>query len=255
MTINKIRRKFGFNADRSGIMSRYLNEEKNWFEHLNNTKDFILKNISGKNKDICLIIGSGWCLDVPVVQLSEIFKKVILADIIHPRQIEHKFRNFPGIEFITLDLTGILKPLLTYKKEKTEKQNLYTFLNKQNKVSFIEQINPDFVVSANILSQIAYFPSEYIKRYKLASENELLKIQEMIEKRHLDMLPEKKSILITDFFELEYNFSGQVIKEKNRLSFSLPKEKIIKEWTWDFDLSGNYYTGNPVKFKVAALQV
>ncbi len=95
MTISKLRRKFGLNSDHGGIMTRFLNEEKNWFEHLNNTKKFILENATEKDGGICLIIGSGWCLDVPFEEVSKKFTKIILADIIHPRQIEHKIKKNP----------------------------------------------------------------------------------------------------------------------------------------------------------------
>ena len=255
MIISKLRRKFGFNADHAGIMTRYTNEEKNWFEHLNNTKNFILESAKGKSEGICLIIGSGWCLDVPFEELSKRFSKVILADIIHPRQIEHKIERFTNIELLTIDVFGFLEPLFRYRKDKNKNKNLYDFLKEQTENSFIENIKPDFVVSVNILSQLTYFPVEYIKRYKLASEIDRSLIRKMIEKRHLEILPKGKSAITTDYYELEYNFEGKLIYEQDRLSVVLPKEKIVKEWIWDFDLSGNYHTGNCVKFKVAALQV
>jgi len=255
MTINKLRRKFGFGSDHAGIISRYLNEEKNWFEHLNNTKRIILENTHEKNKNICMIIGSGWCLDVPAEELSKMFNKVFLVDIIHPRQVVHKMKKFPNVEFLTLDISGFLEPLYQYKRTYQRNVYLYELLNKHDEISFIKKYNPDFVVSVNILSQLAFFPDKYIERYGLSSKKEQSLIRELIEKRHLEILPEGKSVLITDYYESEYNLNGNFIRGRERLSVPLPKEKIIKEWVWDFDLSGNYYTGNPVKFKVAALQV
>jgi len=253
MLISKLRRKFGFISDHSGIISRYFNEEKNWFEHLNNTKKIILENTQGKNN--CLIIGSGWCLDVPVVELSKIYNKVFLADIIHPGQVVHKMKRFPNIEFLTLDVSGILELLYQYKKNNEKNLSLYEFLQKYIGISFVNKYKPDFVVSVNILSQLAFFPDKYIEKYGLTSKKEQFLIRELIEKKHLEILPEGKSVLITDYYESEYSLNGNFINGHERLSVSLPKEKIIKEWVWDFDLSGNYYTGNPVRFKVAALQV
>lgn len=253
MTINKLRRKFGFNRDNIGIISRYIIEKEKWYLHIYNTKKIILENTRNKNKDICLIVGSGWCIDVPVHELSKIFKKVILVDIVHPKQTVHKMKNFFNVEFVTKDISGILEQLIEYKNNKN--QNLYNFLRKQNEFFFIKNINPDFVVSVNILSQIAYFPLRYIKRFKLAPETELIAIQKFIEQKHLEMLPKGESLLISDYYEEEFLPDGKLINEKSRIAVQLPREKIIKEWIWDFDLTGNYYTGNPVKFKVVALQV
>ncbi len=148
-----------------------------------------------------------------------------------------------------------MAPVFSYKKGKNKNKTLYYFLKEQTENLFIEKIKPDFVVSVNILSQIAYFPLEYIKKYNLASEEEQILIRKMIEKKHFEMLPKGKSVLITDYYEQEFNFDGKLMYEQNRLSVVLPKENIVKEWIWDFDLSGNYHTGTSVKFKVAALQV
>jgi len=250
----KLKRKFGFVKDNIGIMSRYSEEKKNWKEHLNNTERFITEHVTEYKNGLCLILGSGWCLDVPVEELSEKFDKVIFADVIHPRQIKHKVEKIPNIELLTIDISGILEPLYLYKKQKLN-ENLYEYLKKHVEIKIFDKLNPDFVASVNLLSQLSYFSTEYINMHNLASLNEQVLIKNFIEENHIEILPEGKSVLITDYYAQEYNFKGQLINEQNRLSISLPSDKIKKEWIWDFDLSGNYHTGNPVKFKVAALQV
>ncbi len=255
LKISKIKRAFGFNSDNSGIMTRYLEESLNWKQHLHNTKDFILKNAEGKEKNTCLILGSGWCLDVPVTELSEIFNTVILADIIHPRQVEHKFAEIPNVSFLTVDITGILEPLYFYHKRFRYKVNFKEYISGAEFQNFIQKINPDYIVSVNILSQLSYFPVKFIIKHHLANTNDQQNFKKAVENNHLNILPAGKSVLITDYYEYEYGINDIILNKKNRLSVSLSEKKIQKEWIWNFDLSGNYYTGNPVKFKVAALQV
>ncbi len=253
--INKIKRIYGFHSDNSGIMTRYQNEVLNWQQHLQNTKSFISASAAGKKNGTCLILGSGWCLDVPVKELAENFDTVILADIIHPRQVEHKYKKYSNVSFLTVDVTQILEPLYFYKSKDKRYHDFENDFNLLQSKDFINDINPDYTVSANILSQLAYFPIQFIKKHHLFNEIEQDKFKELLEKFHLTSLPKGKSVVITDYYEYEYGMNGNLMNEKSRLSIPLEKEKIQKEWYWDFDLSGNYYTGNPVKFKVAALQV
>ena len=41
-TIKKLRKTFGFNKDREGLITRYLHEKHNWQKHIENTKKYIL---------------------------------------------------------------------------------------------------------------------------------------------------------------------------------------------------------------------
>ncbi len=153
---NKLRRKFGFSADNAGIMSRYLYEEENWNSHLQNTKEFILNNAADKQKDLCMILGSGWCLDIPLQELADMFKQLILVDIVHPRQILNKKKTMPGLEFMTLDISGCLELIYSRKKELQKTNDLIAELRKVNKTLNLFDTNPDYVVSANILTRIIH---------------------------------------------------------------------------------------------------
>ncbi len=256
INFKKIRRKFGFNSDSNGIIKRYMNEQKNWESHIKNTKDFIVRNAQDKKKNLCVVLGSGWCLDIPLEFLSQNFEKVILSDLIHPPQIIHKYSKLKNIEFITYDISQVLNPILQFRKnKKNNKDDLISFIQNSVKEPFLKNYKPDYVISANVLSQIAWFPSEFIRKNKLCNETELKKVKKYIEEIHLRLLPENKSVLISDYFQYEYNSKSEIINEENRINISLRNKQKIKEWVWDFDLSGNFETGNPVKFKVVALRV
>lgn len=252
LTEKKLSKLFGLNKDREGIITRYLNEKQNWETHLNNTKNYILNSAKNKDNGTAIILGSGWWLDLPYTELSEIFKKLILVDISHPNQIKHKAKQFPNIELITADISGTLKSI--YEINKGNK-SINDFSIDANNFSLNKNIIPDFVVSLNLLNQLSYFPKQYLLQNELISEIEVVDIVKRIEQAHIKNLPKGKSCLIADFFQYEYDNKNNLVKETIRTATQLPSNPSRKEWIWDFDLSGNFINNRNVKFKVAAIQV
>lgn len=247
--IKKIRRRFGFNKDKEGLITRYLQEKEHWQTHIDNTKRFILEKAETKKKDLCVVLGSGWLLDIPVIELSDMFRKVILTDISHPAQILHKYRKYNNIEFTVSDITGILSLISKRNYNSKELSELESLLI-PNKFD----TEADYVISANILSQLSFFPKAHLKKTDFDNEEEINDFVKKIEKSHIDNLPKNKSCLITEYYQYIYDMNDNVLSEGNRLSIELPK-KIEDEWLWDFDLSGNYKINKKLRFKVAALQV
>lgn len=248
-TVKKIRRKFGFNKDREGIITRYIQEEQNWQSHIDRTKSFILDTAETKKKDLCIVLGSGWLLDIPILELSEMFNEVQLFDISHPAQILHKYRTYDNIKFVDSDITGALSLIL--------KRNYHSkHLSEISKIidSMPYDTKADYVISANILSQLSFFPDDYLKKKDFDDDEEIKEFIKTIEQNHIDNLPKNNSCLISDYYQYIYDNNDNLLFEENRLLIELPK-KIHKEWIWDFDLSGNYKPNKKVRFKVAALQV
>ncbi len=252
LTEKKFSKLFGLNKDREGIITRYLNEKQNWESHLNNTKEYILNSAKNKNKEIAVILGSGWWLDLPYKELSEMFNKLILIDISHPNQIKHKAKQFSNIELITADISGTFKSIYEISKAK---KSINDFSIDINKFGLNKDVVPDFVVSLNLLNQLSYFPKQYLLENELISENEVADIVKRIEQKHIDNLPKNKSCLIADFYQYEYDNKNNLVKKTIRTIAELPTNSSRKEWIWDFDLSGNFINNRNVKFKVAAIQV
>ena len=249
----KLSRKFGFNKDREGLITRYLNEPENWKYHIDNTKKYIISSAKNKNKECCIILGSGWWLDIPIDELHERFNELIFIDISHPNQIKKKAEKYPKVKLITADISGVLGVIQEKQLYKTG--NLPAEIDNAFNFDLIKKNKPDFVVSLNILSQIAFFPIKYLQNKKNIFGTEADKLGEYIEKKHLEILPKDKSCIITDYYQYEYDFKDNLLSEQKRLKTELLHNATLKEWIWDFDMSGNCISGRKVKFKVAALQV
>jgi hypothetical protein len=85
----RILRKMGYKADNRGIMDRFIQMNGAWEGHLQNTRAFILKCVTGRSIENLAVYGSGWCLDLPLDELSEIADNIQLYDLASAPVIQH----------------------------------------------------------------------------------------------------------------------------------------------------------------------
>ena len=242
----------GFSADRDGLMTRYLNEAENWKAHLEHTTNFILKSAQNKAKGTCVVLGSGWWLDVPTEELSKIFNKLILIDIVHSAQIKHKAKKYPNITLIDADLTESLQGI--YSKVKSKKfTELSSAVPYFTNFGLAPDFEADFYVSPNVLSQLGGLVSEFLQKNKKVSGLDISDLKQKIEESHLRSLPSGKSCIIVDYKENIINTKTGATTTNARVEANLPAGNFNEEWIWDFDLNGNYLPNSHVRFQVRGL--
>ncbi|HOT14571.1 MAG TPA: hypothetical protein PK252_07400 [Bacteroidales bacterium] len=249
----RILKKMHYVADQQGIIKRFLKESENWGSHLEHCKAAIKKDLSGRGRGKCAVLGSGWLLDIPIDALLEHFEKVYLFDIIHPTQVKHKYAHNPKVVFVELDITGsvitqMFEAVQYYKSTKYVKNiDTYQFEGFQYPEEF------DFVISANIISQLATLLVEYITPYGLYSDEELALLSRKVEESHLQSLPVGKTFLITDYEELVYSKDNILEKQRPLLQVSFNSLPVAESWQWKFDRD-DYYKDKNVVYNVIALQ-
>lgn len=255
MMKKNILRKFGFQHDQQGIINRYLRETEGWNVHLNNCKNFILRASESKTKGTAVILGSGWLLDVPVEKLSKNFERVILVDIVHPRQVEHKVKKFKNVDFIKSDISGFIMPVYEHIrnfKKNNIKKNLIEIEPLFSHFGLNDINHADFVVSLNLLNQLDILICDYIIKFKIYNEIELLEFRKLIQKKHIQWLPKTKTCLISDYLELNLDDKNELIREKKLVHIDLPLNNNTKRWDWEFDQQKTYHREFKTIFKVIA---
>jgi hypothetical protein len=234
-----------YKTDQNGIINRYFAEQNRWKEHLDNSKQYILNCISGKNYSSVAILGSGWLLDAPVDEILKQNTKIYLFDINHPKQIINRYKNEKNIEFVKSDLTNNLAEAVVYAGSFNE------FLK------IIDSIRPiffnkyDFVISLNLLNQLDILLCDLLtKRFNVA-DTDLTKLRKVIQQKHIEGLPKNKSCIITDYKEVNYisDISSGITKPLVYVDLNLNNKK---EWMWNFDTKGTYRNGFKTAFKVMA---
>ncbi len=252
---NSILRKMNYFSDQKGIIRRYINEREGWDKHLENTRNYIIDTLPVKSHDTVIILGSGWLLDVPVEYLAGNFKKVILVDIFHPRQIKHKVRKFTNIELRSADISGgvvqeVYELVKNYRRKRIRKDLrdlIFTGYRSEEQAAYI--------ISLNILNQLDILLVDYMKRFSIYGDEELDYFRGRIQKSHIDSLIPGSSCIITDNEEEIQRMNGAPDAKRKLVYTDLPRGKHVKTWQWDFDLSGSYHAGKRTIFNVIAMEL
>jgi len=247
-------RKMNYISDQNGIINRYLKEPDHWKEHLETSGNFIIQCAEKRNKNVAVILGSGWLLDVPIDYLSAAFKKVYLLDIHHPVQIKHKLKKYPNVFLVETDITGgliseVYKLVKDFKKKKTIKD-----ITTLNYTGFMLNVKPDFMVSLNMMNQLDILIIDYLKPFKIYNELELNTMRKMIQQSHFDFLAQRNAILITDCEELITD-NKNIENNHSIIHIPLPTDKIKLRWKWIFDTQNSYYPEKKVVFNVVAMEL
>ena len=248
-------RRMGYFNDQQGIMKRYIRESNRWKKHLENTKEFILRSAENKKKGVLMVLGSGWLLDLPIVELSEMFEKVYLVDIIHPSQITKKIEGLANVTLLTDDITGgmISKGFELVKKDK--KSQVKSLLSVASDTRYNFHVEPDFVISLNILNQLNIILIDYLKKFTTYSDSELQQIAKSMQANHIKCLPEGKSCLISDIEEEQLDDQYQIVSVIPLAFSDLPKGNFSEKWTWEFDTNQSYNEEYNTYLNVVALDI
>jgi len=244
----KIIRKLGYRSDQQGIINRYLREMGQWDTHLYRCRKYIIDSINIYQPDKVTFLGSGWLLDIPLEEIADKCGCINLVDIMHPSQVIHKASAYKNVRLIEDDLTaGALEGIWKVYRNKLDIGDL--------KINVYE---PDYetgmVFSVNLLTQLDSLPADFIAKHKMVGTSELRKIRKDMQRVHINFLKKNDSVLITDY--IEYLKKEDAVTDTNDLVFTtLPGGRRKEEWTWDFDNTGNYYTGKRVIFGVKAIDM
>lgn len=261
---NRMLRKMGFKTDQNGIVNRYLREEGAWNTHLDNTKQFICRTIANiEKRQSVAVLGSGWLFDVPVEELSREFENVVLIDIIQPKQIKHKTARYGNVTLVEADITGgVIEKAYRLAKNSRKQQRKIPLCNifpnpDENQIEYEKQLlllsgSFDYVISVNLLNQLNILIVDYLKTLGMYNQNELLALSKAIQKHHLQILPEGKTCLITDFEEVITNTKTNQTQKRPLVFVDLPESRHKQYWTWHFDTKQTYYAHHTTTFRVVA---
>lgn len=247
----RILHRMGYYSYQSGLIYRHLNQEGGWDEHNRNCRSYILNVLDLIRPQKVTILGSGWLLDIPLVEIAEMTSFVELVDIVHPPQVKEQVSVYGNVHLIEADITG---GLISEVWNKTHK----SFFRKLNSLSeiripeYMPDEDPGLVISLNILTQLENLPLDYLRKKSAAPDDGFFNFRQCVQKKHVDFLHKHKSVLISDFEEVFTGNNGSR-KVVPTICTDIPDGKMKEEWVWDFDSRGSdYYTSHSV-LKVLAV--
>lgn len=196
-----------------------------WDEHFTTCADLLLDfAIKHKFKSV-LVLGSGHLLETPPETL-QYFSRVGLVDMVHSQNVR-KIADTNSWDIHEIDLSG---EWIT------------------GDLARLEDIskNYDFVVSANLLSQISL---SLIQNKSEFAEKEMISCLQ----RHYTFLKNlgRPTLIWSDVEEQHYDIWGDLTAHGNTLpGLTLPKP--LKEWTWNFAPAPEIYKDKDVHLKMKA---
>ena len=247
-------RRMGFFDDQKGIIRRYRREREHWDEHLQNTCQFAIEAMQGKNRTSAAVLGSGWLLDVPVDEMSRYFEKLYLYDVRHPEEVKKRAFSSDNVEYRTCDISGFARPVYQY---------LQRYRNCKNRppVSAIQpqtelNLNDfDFVFSCNILNQLDILLIDFLTRFFDLSREETMDFRRNVQQYHINLLPQNRSCLVADYEEITCTPEGKELSRKISVHHPIIQSKDALRWTWKFDTKMTYYEGRMTFLETLGIKI
>jgi len=247
----RVLHKLGYYDYQSGLIYRHLNQENGWDSHLEKCRDFILRATDFIKPEKITVLGSGWLLELPLAELAERTREIVLIDIIHPPQVREQVKELKNVGLKEQDVSGGLVEEVWRIAAKS------TFINRLislDKIRIPEYHLTDagMVISLNVLTQIETLPVRFLRKKARVTENEFTGFRKKIQESHLNFLRKHKSVLVTDTREVFTGTSG-IITENQTVITDLPVTPYTGKWKWDFDLRGSDYRMKRSVFEVTGL--
>ncbi|HOP57844.1 MAG TPA: hypothetical protein PLR52_00355 [Bacteroidales bacterium] len=247
----RILHRMGYYDYQQGLIVNYMNQGEGWLNHQKKCRDFILNAIDFFLPEKITVLGSGWLLELPLIEMSEKTDEIILVDIIHPPEVIEQTAGIKNLKLLEDDITGGLV------EEVWKWAGKGIFLNRK---SFPEMINipnynledPGLVISLNVLTQLETLPLRILEKKAVQDKEKIYSFRKKIQDKHISFLKKHKSVLISDTNEIFMDSAGGTTEERTMLT-RLP-ECISKEtWMWDLDLKGSNFNRKKSVMEVSAV--
>ncbi len=250
----RILNRMGYYNYQNGLIYRHVNQADGWDSHLNNCRDYILKSLELLKPDRVTVLGSGWLLELPLSEMLERTSSICLVDIIHPPDVISQAGKLKNIEIIEADVTGGLIETIWKEAGKMRIIKKLVSLDNISIPEFKPGFDPGMVISLNILTQLESLLISFLKRRSKITDEVLTGFRRNIQNKHIDFLKKNCAVLISDYAEIITNKAG-ITTQIPTLLAELPEGKDKKEWTWNFDQTGEDLYNSRSIMKVLALTI
>jgi hypothetical protein len=138
------------------MRGRYRRNRDSWGPHLERTRQFVLSSASKcENRGKAVVLGAGLLLDVPLEELSAMFREVALVDIVFLPGVKRTARRFGNVKLLTHDATNVAERL-----HESIRRGVPELPEPAPDVPELDG-STGLVVSLNILSQLWVMPRAY----------------------------------------------------------------------------------------------
>jgi len=229
-------RSLGYLDEAVAMRGRYRLNRAAWRSHLDNTRRFVLAVAEKiRNRSKVVILGSGLLLDVPLAELSAMFRNVILMDIVCLPEVRRQIKGYGNISFIEHDVTNIAERLYTNRQ-----QGIHELPKAVLAPSDIEK-NADLVISLNILSQLWVVPRTYAATQRPGLPHDQVEdwCRQIVESHYASLRSMSCDVcLVADHEFVKRDHGGSIISRASTI-YNLVLPEPDASWTWNILPAGN----------------
>ncbi|MBC7372270.1 MAG: hypothetical protein H7326_11930 [Bdellovibrionaceae bacterium] len=200
-----------------------------WQSHLEQSHKLIREQFQKIKPKSIMIIGSGLLIEIPIQDLIKSGVKIYLVDIVHAKEVRRLAKLYPQIELIEKDISSLLEIL---------KKGMAPFQLKTipwGTLTPWDLPKSDWVISANLLSQIPLMISESLPMSTEVYDEFARKVRDQHIERSLQL--SDKVLLFADFETRYIGHDGKRIKTE-AYEVNLRDLKYIRDWTWEISPFG-----------------
>ena len=228
-------RRLGYLDETIAMRRRSRRNMTAWQPHLDNTRRFVLavaEKIPNRNKVI--ILGSGLLLDVPLAELSAMFREVVLMDIVCLPEVRRQIKGYNNVSFVEQDVTNVAERLYTNKERGIPR------LPKSSPVPSEFFKNADLVISLNILSQLWVIPRTYASTQRPPILHDQVEdwCRQIVEAHYAFLRSLSCDVcLVADHAFVKRDHSGSIISRASTV-YGLVLPEPDASWTWNIVPAG-----------------
>ena len=157
---SRMTRRLGLVGESVALWSRGLRQRKAWAAHHARCRAIVADAVAAlPQRRTAVILGSGLLRDVPLGLLAANFERVLLVDAVHLPQIRLAMRFRRNVTLLSRDLTGVMGWLAGDAPGRADPL-----------ADLVEDPAVDLVVSANLLSQLAWPIEDWLADHPAAAK-------------------------------------------------------------------------------------
>ena len=217
-------KKMGYVKESIAMVARSNRCQEQWGLHYQYCQNAILESVKRAVQHRTVVVfGAGTLKDIPLDELSSLFEKVVLVDLVFLNAAYKIAANYDNVELVEHDVTESLSWI-------SEGQEMV-----QNPTSWLDDDSVDLVVSLNIVTQLPLIPVRWLMDDYQFTEDQVDIIGKQLIFAHLNYLRQFSGevCLIADREDVEFNKSG---KEIDRFDPWWDVEPPEAEYTWHWEV-------------------
>ena len=247
-------RRLGYLGEAIAFESRRRRCGEAWREHLAHCHAAVRQSLARCGvHGTALVMGSGLALEYPLAELAARFERVVLADMVHLRSVRRLAARHANVVLVETDLTGICRRLLEHGATATPAELEAWGETLPAPVADPEKV--DWVLSANVLSQLPLLPVAWLARRRPDLGDAALEhFGRQLMLRHLDLLAgfEAERLLLADAEHKVRDGTGAVVEHTDFTGAHGLPPHAFASWSWPVAPQGELADGWSREHQVVA---